>query len=101
LSYGQQKLVAIARLLANEADLLLLDEPAAGVHPKMIDTITQKIKEIVDKLGKTVLIIEHNIGFVTKISDFVYLLDDGKVAVFGAPQDVIEDKAMKEAYLGL
>jgi ABC-type branched-subunit amino acid transport system ATPase component len=100
LSFGQQKLLAIARLLIMNAELLLLDEPTAGVHPQLINKILELIKNL-GKNGKTIIFIEHNINVVLEIADWLYLLDDGKVVAFGLPYEVLEDKITKEVYLGV
>lgn len=80
LSYGQQKLVAIARLLSNDAEFLLLDEPTAGVHPSMIDAILSLIKELAAE-GKTILMIEHNVPKARLVSDFIYVMDQGRIEI--------------------
>jgi branched-chain amino acid transport system ATP-binding protein len=100
LSYGQQKLLSIARLLAGGAQLLLLDEPASGVHPEMLKKIQILLRSLVEH-GKTVVIIEHNMRFVAEISDWVMLLDDGKLVLFGKPAEIMDDPTMEEAYLGV
>lgn len=100
LSYGQQKLLSIARLLSMEADLLLLDEPTAGVNPVLIKSILQLIKSLA-KNGKTVILIEHNINAVLEIGDWAYLLDEGKPVVFGTPKEVLTDPQTREVYLGI
>jgi ABC-type branched-subunit amino acid transport system ATPase component len=78
LSYGQQKLVALVRLLNNDAELLLLDEPTAGVHPSMIEEILVLIRKLA-KDGKTVLMIEHNVPKARLVSDFIYVMDRGRI----------------------
>ncbi len=98
LSYGQQKLLSIARLLAMGTELLLLDEPTSGVHPSFIEKILELIKNL-PKNGKTVIFIEHNINVVLEIADWVYLLDEGQVFAFGLPDEVLHDKVTKEVYL--
>ena len=100
LSYGQQKLLAIARLMATDADLLLLDEPASGIHPELIKKISNLILDLKEK-GKTVIFIEHNINVVLDIADWVYLLDEGKVVAFGLPEEIVYDKTTREVYLGV
>lgn len=100
LSYGQQKLLSIARLLAMGSELLLLDEPTAGVHPAVIKSILETIKSLAQQ-GKTIVFIEHNINVVLEIADWVYLLDEGKIASFGLPDEVIHDKTTREVYLGV
>ncbi len=100
LSYGQQKLLSIARLLAMESDLLLLDEPTAGVHPMLIKSILELIKSLAAS-GKTVILIEHNINAVLETGDWVYLFDGGKDVVFGSPSEVLNDPTTREIYLGI
>lgn len=100
LSYGQQKLLALGRLLMNDADLLLLDEPLAGVNPKMINDIQNLIKQLVTE-GKTVLMIEHNLPKAMEISDVVYVMDEGRIELKGKPSDISEAKKLKEIYLGV
>ncbi|MDP3766342.1 MAG: ABC transporter ATP-binding protein [Nanoarchaeota archaeon] len=99
LSYGQQRLLEIARALLMPHSLLMLDEPTAGVNPK----IRQEFKSILNKLrkeGKTILLIEHDMSFVMDISDFVIVLNEGKVLKIGKPRDIVKDKKVLEAYLG-
>jgi len=100
LSFGQQKLVAIARLLAADEDVLLLDEPTAGVNPELVDRLLDTIQDLADE-GKTVIVIEHNMDVVLEISDWVYFMDDGEVTSFGLPRDVLGDPEVRKAYMGL
>jgi len=100
LSYGQQKLLALGRLLMNEAELLLLDEPTAGVNPLMIDEILALIQMLV-KEGKTVLMIEHNVPKAMSISDWVYVMDEGRIELYGSPAEVSSNPLLKEVYLGV
>jgi ABC-type branched-subunit amino acid transport system ATPase component len=100
LSYGQQKLLAIARLLAAGADVFLLDEPTAGVNPILVDRVLHLIRGLAED-GKTVVLIEHNLNVVVDVADWVYFLDEGQVAEFGSPQEVMGDAAVRAAYLGL
>jgi ABC-type branched-subunit amino acid transport system ATPase component len=100
LSYGQQKLLAIARLLMGRFDLFLLDEPTAGVNPKMVKPILGLIRRFSNE-GKTVIVIEHNMTVVLEISDWVYFLDDGMVVSSGLPDDVLRDATVRKSYLGL
>lgn len=99
LSYGQQRLLEIARALMMPHSLLMLDEPTAGVNPK----IRQELKQILRKMkreGKTVLLIEHDMEFVMDISDEVIVLAEGKVLRKGNPKQIMKDKKVLEAYLG-
>ncbi len=99
LSYGQQKLVEIARVLATKADLILLDEPVAGVNPKMRRHIKDVLKRL-QKAGKTILLIEHDMNFVMDVCEKVIVLDHGKEIAVGTPKQVMKDKRVLEAYLG-
>lgn len=100
LSYGQQKLLSIARLLANEAELLLLDEPTAGVNPQMVGYLLDLIKRLA-KEGKTVVVIEHNMNVVLEIANWVYFMDEGQIVSFGLPEDVLGDINVRKSYIGL
>ena len=99
LSYGQQRLLEMARSLLMPHSLLMLDEPTAGVNPK----VRQELKVILKNLrkeGKTVLLIEHDMEFVMDISDEVIVLNEGKVLKIGKPKQIMNDKKVLEAYLG-
>jgi ABC-type branched-subunit amino acid transport system ATPase component len=100
LSFGQQKLLAIARLLAGGHRLLLLDEPTAGVNPVMIKPLLELITKIVDA-GRTAIFIEHNMNVVLEIADWVYFLDEGRITSFGLATDVLGDPEIRKSYLGM
>lgn len=100
LSYGQQKLLAFGLLLMNNAELMLLDEPLAGVNARMINNIQNLIKQLKAK-GKTVVMIEHNLPKALEISDVVYVMDEGKIEYMGKPSDILETRRVKEIYLGI
>lgn len=100
LSFGQQKLVALARLLAADTEVLLLDEPTAGVNPGLMDRLLGTIEDLADD-GKTVVIIEHNMDVVMQIADQVYFMDDGTVESSGLPEDILGDPEVRKAYIGL
>lgn len=99
-SYGEQRLLSLARLLMGNDRLLLLDEPTSGVNPAYIDTIEKIIREMVAE-GITVLMIEHNMHFVRKVADTCAYLDDGVIAKVGPTTEVLDDKNVRNSYLGL
>ena len=101
LSYGEQRLIALACLLMGNDRLLLLDEPTAGVNPIYIDTIGEIIRKMVAEDGLTVLLIEHNMHFVRKIADYCAYLDDGIIAKTGLVNEVLDDKEVRNSYLGI
>ncbi len=99
LSYGQMRLVEIARALLKPHKLLMLDEPTAGVNPK----VRQELKKILldlKKDGDTIVLIEHDMEFVMSISDEVIVMTEGSVLTRGTPKQVQADKRVLEAYLG-
>ena len=100
-SYGEQRLLSLARLLMGNDHLLLLDEPTSGVNPVYIETIEKIIRDMVDKEGITVLLIEHNMQFVRKIADICAYLDDGVISRLGPTAQVLDDKSVRNSYLGL
>lgn len=99
LSYGQQKLLEIARVMAAEADLFLLDEPAAGINPTLLKTIKRVILDL-HAAGKTILLVEHNIPFVMGLCEKVVVLDYGKELAIGTPAEIQNNPRVIEAYLG-
>ena len=101
LPYGKQRRLEIARALAAEPKLLLLDEPAAGMNPQETDELTAFIGEIRDKFGLTVLLIEHHMDLVMDISDRIYVLDFGKLIAEGTPAEIQNNQRVIDAYLGV
>lgn len=99
LSGGQMRLLEIARTLQSGNELFLLDEPTAGVSPKMTHQVADMICAL-KKAGKTVLIIEHDLPFIGKICDRVVVLDVGQVVLSGSPDQVKQSKELQKIYFG-
>jgi branched-chain amino acid transport system ATP-binding protein len=101
LPYGQQRHLEIARALATNPELLLLDEPAAGMNPQETDELTSFIFDIRKKFNLTVFMIEHHMDLVMDISDRIYVLDFGKLIASGTPDEIQNNKRVIDAYLGV
>jgi ABC-type branched-subunit amino acid transport system ATPase component len=99
LSYGQRKLLDLAIAIAKPHSLLMLDEPVAGVNPKLRMEIKDILKRLNDK-GETILLIEHDMNFVMDLAEKIIVMDAGKVLVEGTPKQIQKNKKVLEAYLG-
>jgi branched-chain amino acid transport system ATP-binding protein len=99
LVYGQRKLLEFACALIPNPDLIMLDEPAAGVSTAMVDQMKENIVKL-NQIGKTFLIVEHNMGVVMDISHRIVVLDHGKKIAEGKPHEIREDVLVREAYFG-
>lgn len=99
LSYGQQKLLALAVCLATEATVLLLDEPVAGVHTEMAHKIASLLLDLKRK-GKLVVFIEHDMDMVRDTADWVIVMDEGRIIAQGPPAEVLQQPSIMEAYIG-
>ena len=101
LPYGKQRRLEIARALATEPALLLLDEPAAGMNPKETEELASFIQSIKDSFSLTVFLIEHHMNLVMDISDKIYVLDYGETIAVGTAREVQNNPAVIQAYLGV
>ena len=101
LPYGKQRRLEIARALAADPKLLLLDEPAAGMNPQETDELTEFIGQIRNQFNLTILLIEHHMDLVMDISDRIYVLDFGKLIADGTPEQIQNNQRVIDAYLGV
>ena len=99
LSYGQRKLLEVARALAMKADIYFFDEPFAGLFTEMVKIVSQVLREL-RTAGKTVVLIEHNMDIIRELSDTVVVLDAGELLAEGKPEEVLAKREVVEAYLG-
>ncbi len=100
LSYGQRKLLELAYVLVADPAVILLDEPAGGVNPTLINLIADRIRQLNTEQGKTFLIVEHNMEFVMGLCSVITVLESGADVVSGPPDIIRTDKRVLDAYLG-
>ncbi len=101
LSFGQQRLLGLARLFMGHYDLVLLDEPTAGVNPAIIEQIQHIIRRMVREQKMTVFLIEHNMKVVLELSEYCSFMSHGKITAFGYTSDVIGNDDVRKTYLGI
>jgi len=89
----------IARTLAMKAEVYLFDEPFAGLFPEMRKIVSGIIREL-KRENKTIVLVEHDIGLIRELCDYIFVMDEGKLLAEGAPEHVLEKRAVIEAYLG-
>jgi branched-chain amino acid transport system ATP-binding protein len=100
LSYGQRKLLDLAVAIAKPHKVLLLDEPVAGVNPKLREQIKTILKKLNKQQKETIIVIEHDMNFVMNLASKIFVLDEGKVIASGKPKQIQNNKKVLEAYLG-
>jgi ABC-type branched-subunit amino acid transport system ATPase component len=100
LSYGQQKLLSLGRLLSAEGELLLLDEPTSGLSPQMVEDFCARVRRLAGT-GKTILLIEHNVEIVMRLSDWIVVMHQGTKIAEGKPHDVRNNVTVMHTYLGI
>lgn len=100
LSYGLRKLLDVGRALIQEADIYFFDEPFTGLFPEVVEHVLSILQGL-KKAGKTVVMIEHNMGLIERLCDYTIVLDYGHLLAEGTPKEVLKNKAVREAYLGM
>ncbi len=100
LSFGQQKLLELAMALVNDPELLLLDEPTAGINPALVASLVDRLKAANRERGLTLLVIEHNMPVIMDLAEHIYCLAHGRLLAEGPPRKIKGDAKVLEAYLG-
>ena len=100
LSFGQQKLLEFAMALMNEPEVLLLDEPTAGINPTLINGLIDRLKRANTDFGITLFVIEHNMRVIMNMADTIYCLAHGELLASGKPDEIQNDQRVIDAYLG-
>ncbi len=100
LSHGQQRLAELGCVLVTAPDLLMLDEPSAGMSPAAVENLGERLREIRDELGRTVLLIEHHIPLVLDVCDYIYVLNFGQVLAHGTTEEIARKPEVIGAYFG-
>jgi len=99
LGFGDQKLLAIARLLATRADVLLLDEPASGIDRSNLEPVLEVIERL-REAGTTICLVEHNLDVVTRLADHVLFMEAGRVVAEGSMEEITKQPRLAEVYFG-
>ncbi|MEQ8226568.1 MAG: ABC transporter ATP-binding protein [Rhodospirillales bacterium] len=100
LSFGQQKLLEFAMALMNKPEVLLLDEPTAGINPTLINGLIDRLRRANEELGITLFVIEHNMRVIMNMAQSIYCLAHGELLAHGSPEEVQNDQRVIDAYLG-
>ena len=100
LSFGQQKLLEFAMALMSEPEVLLLDEPTAGINPTLINGLIDRLKRANEDMGITLFVIEHNMRVIMNLAEHIYCLANGKLLAGGPPDQIQKDQTVIDAYLG-
>lgn len=100
LSYGLRKLLEIGRVLMQDADIYFFDEPFSGLFPEIVEQVCDIICGL-QRQGKTIVIIEHNMGLIRRLCDYIIVLNHGHLLAEGKPENVLQNKAVQESYLGV